>query len=277
MDCENKLTLKELQKAELELLLKFDEFCTSRGLRYTLVGGTLLGAIRHKGFIPWDDDVDVGMPRPDYERFYEIVANNGFVLPSVDNNIMLLQDRGEKMKLPFLKLVNTDYEVRTRDTMGTDNIWIDIMPYDGYPNTLRETRKFCKKMNWYRRLIIYNMCTSKRRKGIMRLVAWFFCIFARKYGKERALKKMYALIEKNDYDKSEFVGAAIWGLYGIGERVEKREFENFVKVEFENNEFFAMACWDKYLTGIYGDYMTLPPEDKRGSHHIVAYRIKSDN
>lgn len=263
---ENKeLSLRELQLVELNVLEKFDAFCAEHNINYTLVGGTLLGAVRHKGFIPWDDDVDVGMPRPDYERFYELLKDNNFVLPSFPN-IILIPDRGAEGKLPFLKLVDTDYSINSSEAVGSDNVWIDIIPIDGYPDTLKQTKKYCKKLKWYRRIIVYNISSYKRKKGFMRIVAALFSVYAHMYGKARAQKKMQRLIAKYPYDSSEFVGCATWGMYGVGERIKKSGLEQCVKLQFENDTLSAMSNWDEYLTGIYGDYMT----PRKWSHGMSA-------
>ncbi len=265
------LSLRELQLVELEILNKFDSICKEHDINYTLIGGTLLGAIRHKGFIPWDDDVDVGMPRPDYEKLYALMSEYGFVV--LGTSLKLIPDRGENGMLPFLKLVDTDYKIKVDEAVGSNNVWIDIMPIDGYPDTIKKTKKYCNKMKWYRRIIVYNISSYKRKKGLMRIVAAFFSVYAHIYGRKRAYKKMLRLIDKYPYESSEYVGVSTWAMYGPGERMKKSAFENFTETDFENTRFSVMPCWHEYLTGIYGDYMT----PRQWSHGMSATGAQEEN
>ena len=124
------LSLREIQLTELKILSVFSDFCNEHGLIYSLVGGTLLGAVRHKGFIPWDDDIDVGMPRPDYEKFIEMIEANGDLL---NENIKVITDRGKNAILPYLKIVDKRIEISPKCNEKSNNIWIDVFPYDGCP------------------------------------------------------------------------------------------------------------------------------------------------
>lgn len=265
------LTLRETQLAELEILKAFDKFCKDNELIYTLVGGTLLGAIRHKGFIPWDDDIDVGMPRPDYEKFFEAVRADGGIKTDSGKTLELIPDRGDNAKLPFLKLVDTDYVIESAGGEETEHIWIDIFPVDGYPADDEKAAKLCKKMLHYRRVAFYNLNNGKGKRGVKKAAAKLYSIYARMYGTQKALRKISETVKKYPYEKSDFIGILTWGLYGAGERINKHSFDNIVELSFEDGKFSAISNWDEYLKGIYGDYMTLPPENKRGTHGFKVY------
>ena len=130
------LTLAELQGELLKLLLRFDAFCKERGLRYSLDSGTLLGAVRHKGFIPWNDDVDVDMPRPDYERLmaFEKELPEGLHLVNANNSIF---------PYGFCKLCTDEIRAQepSYDGVMVETLWIDIFPIDGVPSDRRERQK----------------------------------------------------------------------------------------------------------------------------------------
>lgn len=268
------LSLKEIQLAELDILLEFDRICRENNLKYSLAGGTLLGAIRHKGFIPWDDDIDVCMPRPDYEKLIKCFQSS---CSDIDRFI-LTSDRGEKAEYPFAKILDRKISINEVGALETKNLWIDIFPIDGFPNNLSEIKKILKKAIFYRCIISYtkllNFNGYKGSHG--KIIFLIRKRIATIYGYSRAHRGLINLSQKNKYESSEFVGCVIWGIYGIGERMLKSEYEKSVEVEFEGRKFLAMSCWDSYLHGIYGDYMTLPPEEKRIVHGFKAYRIEEN-
>ena len=268
------LSLREIQLAELGILEYFDQICRKNGLRYSLAGGTLLGAIRHKGFIPWDDDIDVCMPRPDYERFVRLFRGDGRYLLSCDCDI-----KDIKIEYPFIKMMDRQVLVKQDKTKEVPYCWIDIFPIDGFPAEDREAFALIKKAKFYRSVGAYAVLNGykfyegKRSPFVFYIGRIFSCLYTRR----RAFCNLIKLAKKYDYDDNESVGCVIWGVYGIGERMLKSEFEKFVDVEFEGHTFKAMSCWDSYLTGIYGDYMQLPPEEKRAYHGIKAYRVEEEN
>ncbi len=128
---EDNSMLRKLQLVELDILKLFSEICEKHGLRYYLVGGTMLGAVRHEGFIPWDDDVDVGMPRPDYEKLLTIVREE---LP--DGYDFLHYKQNEEYKRYFSRLVNRNVKIHNASNtkLIVENAWVDIFPFDGMPS-----------------------------------------------------------------------------------------------------------------------------------------------
>lgn len=265
------LSPRETQLAELNILDYFDQICRKNGLRYSLAGGTLLGAIRHKGFIPWDDDIDVCMPRSDYERFVRLFRE--------DSRYLLSCDRGRGIEYPFVKMMDRRISVKQDKIKEAPYCCIDVFPIDGFPAEDQEASALIKKAKFYRSVCAYAMLNDykvyegKRSPFVFYIGRLFSCLYTRR----RALYNLLKLAQKYSFDSSEFVGCVVWGLYGIGERMLKSEFEKFVDVEFEGHTFKAMSCWDSYLTGIYGDYMQLPPEEKRITHGFKAYRIEEEH
>ena len=265
------LSYREIQLAELDILHVFDQICREHKLRYSLAGGSLLGAIRHRGFIPWDDDIDVCMPRPDYEKLLLLFHNN------ISERYYLSQE-AEKVQYPFIKILDKRIRVERKGIDDVQNLWIDVFPVDGLPSDEKKIKKIYKKNKLYIKIICFSMWKNlKSYQGRQnKIKALFIKLFVKLYGSDRAKRKLEALAKKYKYEDSKYVGAVTWGCYGIGERMLKSEYEKLVEVEFEGHTFKAMSCWDSYLTGIYGDYMQLPPEDKRVCHSFKAYRIEEN-
>ena len=263
-----RLSLEEIQRIELHMFKVFDKFCRKHHLRYSMAGGTLLGAVRHKGFIPWDDDIDIGMPRPDYDRFVSLMRNR--LLDG--GNIYLLPEKHPKAAMPYAKLFDkrtyTDFIYAT-DT-GSDCLWIDILPVDGMPEDEKELERHMNRLKRLR--FILQLSRAKPGSGTTRLKAAlkpltrpFFKLFPTHVWRDL----MNGWARKYDFDKSRFVGIAVWGLYGTGESVKKNEA--LMEMEFEGNSFLGTVSYDEYLSGIYGDYMTLPPKEKQIAHPAEAY------
>lgn len=264
------LSLEEIQQAELEILREFDRICREEGLRYSLVGGTLLGAVRHKGFIPWDDDIDVAMPRPDYERFRKLTFDGTYALKGFPDE--------EDEDTLFSKFVDTSIRVKETFLKNDLHLWIDVFPIDGLPSDEREVARIYAKANRCRRLVLASCADLSRGRTRMRRVAKNVLhaldgVFA--IGK-RSGSALQCLAKRYSYDASPHVGCIVWGLYGAGERLPADAFSHMVEMEFEGELFPAMHCWDEYLSGIYGDYLQLPPEDQRKAHEMDVWRVADE-
>lgn len=266
-----KLTKKEIKEIDLKILLYFDSFCKKNKLRYYLSGGTLLGAIRHKGFIPWDDDIDVCMPRDDYEKLIKIYNNNGrFFLMSKEKNGYVL---------PISKIIDKKTKIKNKflpESIG-NSLWIDIIPIDGLPENTKTICKIYKKISLYRLLLMLSLIKNYSSKNSFKkffkvIIIYFSKLIGSKYWSDKIdnISRIYK------YNSSKYVGAVGWGLYGIGECMKKSEFEKVVYVEFEGYKFPTFSCWDSYLKGLYKNYMELPPIEKRKTHDMEAYYIGDD-
>ena len=263
------LDLREIQLSELEILIEFDKICRENNLRYSLAAGTLLGAVRHKGFIPWDDDIDVMMPRPDYEIFRKIFHEKADL-----DKFDLTDDRGEKAEYPFIKMLNRAVIVDKSGFAEVNRVWIDIFPLDGFPSDRKKALKVIKKAQLYKKIILvrkYKDAASYHGRH-SKFEFLLGRIFAKLYGVRRALKNSLKHALKRPYETSEYAGILTWGAYGIGERLLKTIYENITELEFEGHKFCCVEDWDSYLRGLYGEYMQLPPEEKRVSHNIIAYK-----
>lgn len=268
-----KLSPDEIKKIELDILLEFARFCKENNLRYYLAGGTLLGAIRHKGFIPWDDDIDVCMPRKDYLKF--IKTFGGW-----NENLEVKSNLKNNFGAPFSKIMDlrTKIDAKYTDNDIDTNLWIDVFPVDGLPENLEEVKEVYDKCDFYRRLLLLTGAKLGEGKSIFKKYAKYLLKpLANIYGKKRCIDNIEKIAAKYPYDDCEYVGAITWGLYGVGERMLKSEFEQAVEVEFEGHRFPAFSCWDSYLKGLYGDYMKLPPIEKRKTHDMVAYLVEEED
>lgn len=258
------ISINELKPLQLEILETVDSFCRKNGIRYSLCGGTLLGAIRHKGYIPWDDDIDIMMPRPDYERFHDEFnksSDNSFKMVSAYNN--------NEFFLPFGKVVNTRTFLKERydrpiSEMGLN---IDIFPIDGLPSDKEEREHYWKKVKIekYISTCLYQK-KNKKEHGIKKILRQFlFTIFKVHKGNYFSLK-LHARAKLFDFSRGDLIANSIFG-YGKKEEMPANLFSSFVDVDFEGRKFCAIADWKTYLSTIFGDYMKLPPKEEQVAKH----------
>lgn len=265
------LTSNEIKVEELKLLIKFDKLCKKYNLRYSLAGGTLLGAVRHQGFISWDDDIDICMPRNDYMKLQTIFKN-------IDKQFKLASDILGNIDEPFSKIINEKFVVISDNNNSELDkyLWIDIFPVDGLPDNKKICERIYFKCDIYRStLYLIDSKLKCQKLNFKSFAKYFLKPLAKLYGKKRCVKELEKIALSNPYVTSKYVGAVTWGLYGAGERMLKSEFEKTVEVEFEGHKFPAFSCWDSYLRGLYGNYMELPPIEKRKTHNMTVY-LKED-
>ena len=266
-----RLDLKEIKNIELNLLKEFDELCEINNLYYTLCGGTLLGAVRHGGFIPWDDDIDVLMPRPDYDR---LLNEEGINFEGLPDYINILSWKKGNLNFPFIKMTDS----RTRISVdyydsetNVKEIWIDIFPIDGNPVNEKELRKVYKSSIALRKILLLKL--SKNGEGKSKLKQYLKPILKLPFAFlniRKVCEMIDELAQKYDYEKSEYIGGIVWG-YGPQERILKRDYLNSIRMNFENQYFQVPSNYEQYLKQLYGNYMELPPESKRVVHGIHAY------
>lgn len=265
------LSVDEIKQEEVQLLLEFKQICQEHGLRFVLVGGTLLGAVRHKGFIPWDDDIDVGMPRPDFQAFVQLFHEG--LLPQ---NRSLEVVSGNDEHPEFVKYVHDQICAKSHFTDVMEHLWIDVFPIDGLPSDNAELASMYRKAHIYQRLLWLSVADTTDGKSRLRKRAKQILVPIAKRLRIGlvAAKGLEELGLRHSFEGSAYVGIVAWGLYGTGERYPKSGFDPLVEVQFEGYAFPAVNCWDEYLRGIYGDYMKLPPAEKRISNHdLKVWRI----
>lgn len=274
----DKPTLNRYKQKVIRVAKTFDAFCNEYGLRYFGIGGTAIGALRHGGIIPWDDDIDVIMPRPDYEQFLELAPQY------LDKRFDVLNYRNTSgFPTSFSKMCDANTTLigdgRLRCVVGA---FIDIFPLDGLPvlatdNERREyfNRSFKKRQiaEATSRYYSFNDFTHALYRRDFDMAT---CVLKSHYNhwinqeSSSLFEKWENKVKQVDYDSSSYV--AYFGTYRGPKVISPKEwFEDFYCVDFEDFKIRIPIGIDKYLTQVYGDYMTPPPEDKRELLHSYYY------
>lgn len=271
MKAEKKLTIEECKRIQLEILNYIDSICHQNNLRYFLCGGTLLGAIRHKGFIPWDDDIDIMLPRPDYRKLIDLLKD--------DNRYKSLSAYYQKDYIyPFAKVVDLStslYENQVKYDIKDYGVYVDLFPLDGMPKGDKAIQRHYKKVARLRfmRTMSLNVTSGKGSNIVKHLGEKILWLYARMLGWKYWNKKIEKVCLKYNYSISDKIGF-LTASYGSARIIlDKAVYENKKRVPFEEYCFDIPAGYDEYLTSSYGNYMEYPPIEKRVSgHNYVAYR-----
>jgi lipopolysaccharide cholinephosphotransferase len=256
--CPDKVITGKEQKALLiELLDYVHNFCLAHNIKYSLCGGTLLGAIRHKGFIPWDDDIDIQLLRDDYNRLIEDWNKESH--PYIFHNI-----ESGNTQYAYGKISNPKTIVKDGNNwlMGVN---IDVFPIDKVIDIDDFRRRHAAVMKRY----VYLWRIMRPFKWNVKIIFWKII---RMFKNEQDIIREIDNIAKSNNDReSDYVFEMVAGrLYK--EPCPSKVFEEMIQVEFENKKYFAVKGYDQYLSSCYGNYMQLPPKEKRVSHHsIEAY------
>ncbi len=269
----SELSIEEIQAVSLEILKQIADLCELLHLRYALMYGTLIGAIRHHGYIPWDDDVDIMMPRPDYDKLLQYLADHK--LPN-----LTLFNRQTCPEYPYMiSRVSDDryiLEMENEESVGM-GVFIDIYPYDGLGNTKEEAVKLGLKGDR-----LSSLCYQATRKHFAietttslfrKLIKYPAFLAAKLFGKEFFQDRLEELAGVKEYASSEYIGCVIWLSGGEIDIFKRKWFDETIWMPFEEYEFRVPKDYDKVLKHAYGDYMQLPPpKDRVGHHYYKAYR-----
>ena len=253
---DKEIVLKRIQEQELILLKECIKLCEDNNIEYFSLGGTLLGAVRHQGFIPWDDDIDLGIPRKYYDKFIELLSDNEEVV--LEKNI--------------INLNVLQYKKKENIQIGSESysVYIDLFPLDGVPNGKIARKVFLTKFLLYR--VLYKFSIVDKLNVVDRGFVGNLVVDLMKKSKinkilssERIVEKLHKIAATYSFDDSEFVGN-ILGRYREKEIVSKKIFGNSKLLKFEDIEIRSPEDYDGYLKHIYGDYMKLPKEEDRIAH-----------
>lgn len=265
--------IRPLQLRILDILMVIDKVCKEHGLRYYIIAGTLLGAVRHKGFIPWDDDLDIGMPRKDYDL---LMAHASEWLPQPMEVVAFETDK--EYPLPFAKIQDASTTLIERMHLKyLGGIYMDVFPLDGMTSNklmqrLHFAHYFCLKR------LIYFVCRDPFKHG-HGPSSWLPRLCRKLYTLEEIQGKMQKMQKKYDFDASDLVVDHDDGRKGIMPRA---YVGNPTPILFEDKMVMGVENPDAYLSQKYGDYMTIPPGPKQRQHnfHLLdlekSYRDQED-
>ncbi len=263
----NPNNLRSLQLSELQLLKEIDSFCNKNNIKYNIIGGSLLGAIRHKGFIPWDDDIDIGMARDDFEKFCNLIQK--------EKNIKFKSFKTTNDYIYYAPIVYDERITAINKSVNNEKIihpWIDVFPYDGFPDNTIKRKLHSFRLLYLRALInlsaFDDLIKINKKRPLHEKIIIFFGKNLRLFkllNTKKLLYKMDKCLKKykinNGKDIVNFMGA-----YKLKEVIPREYLTEQCLYEFEDTRFPGAKDYDGFLKHFYGDYMKLPPKYERNKH-----------
>ena len=263
------IEIDEQRKIELQILDYVSMLCESKDLNYFLVGGSLLGAVRHNGFIPWDDDIDIALPRPDYEVLKKMInedEKHPYRFLSIENDLQYCY--------LFGKIIDTNtvlIETEANAVIDQLGVNIDVYPLDGLGENEYDAQKKLRLLSTRCGHIVYASLAKSNDSFIERLKKriWSIQFKLNKTSRAKAVEK--ELLQVSDYYQSPYVGS-IFGRKGVDEVFKIEVFGSYLMKQFEGKEYRIPFGYHEYLSRMYGDYMKLPPVSERVlPHRTLCY------
>ena len=257
---------KELKQKLLDMMRWFHGFCEENHLRYYVLVGTMLGAVRHQGFIPWDDDIDVGMPRADYEKLAQLMGcelHGKYLLETPDTP-------AKEYYYAFSKIYDTETTlIENTKAKIKRGIYLDIFPLDGIGETLEDAKNNFKKVQRLDNLLMLKVAGFRKGRKLYKNVgvALFRLV---PLSAKKLLRMLCAECRKRDFYEYMYGGNLV-GAWGIKEILPQDVMGKPTLYKFENLMVYGAEKPDEYLTGLYGDWRKLPPVEKRVTHHDYVF------
>lgn len=273
MERKKELSIKDIQKILLNTYKVVDDICKKHNWKLFLTGGSVLGAVRHQGFIPWDDDMDLALPREDYEKFAQIAPKE---LPDYLQLVWMKRPHHYKLAdIRYEMKLNSDSQ-KAMNEGDKSYVSIDIQPFDGLPTIKLFRLEHCMKVMYYR--VSYIMCNPQkicigrgRKKWELFLIfvlkKFSFCFKK----EEESQNKFDRTMRRYNYGNSEYIADFV-GKYKFRDTYPKSWWEPGIMVAFEGVQVRIPSEYDKYLSRIYGDYMKIPDEKEQITHRELANR-----
>lgn len=266
------LTSDDLKQIQIEILDAVHAFCRANNIRYWLDSGTMIGAIRHKGYIPWDDDIDVGMLRPDFDRFL-----HEFYKESDDSRYYVIcNDLDSTCPCPHAKVLDRCTVLYEPDENGPrQRVNIDIFVYDNAPADDRALKRMYDRRDIYRSMNLLQNRMIGGEGTVKHIITFFGYHLLRHFPTACFATKVADNAKRYADQETGYVGN-----FTAWTRIKEpmHVFDSFVEVSFEGKMYDVPVGYDEWLRNFYGDYMQLPPEEKRVTHHLfTAYRLDDDN
>lgn len=261
---------EELKLIQVKILDDIDAFCKKHDIKYSISYGTLIGAVRHKGYIPWDDDIDIIMPRPDYEKFTKLYKSSDYEFLECSITPGYLYAFGKVIDRSTLLIEPNKYNY---SDMG---VYVDVFPVDGLPQDKSERERHLKRANGLAHIVTLKSLNSKYPMGVAQRMKYIVLqAVLSVIPMSRFVSWQNRIAQRYPFDTSEFVSVLTTRHISSSGLIKKSYFNSYVDLEFEKRSYRSIAGYDEYLTTIYGDYMKLPPEEKRNTHHYFEAYYKN--
>lgn len=259
------INIEQLRELQMQVMDVVDGFCRKNGIRYFITAGTLIGALRHRGYVPWDDDIDIVMLRDDYEKFIgqfrDFSPRYKVCSIETDSNCHFSYAKVYDSNTIFIE----GYEKKDEKYIGVN---VDIFPLDYVTDDYNDAVRLKKKIKPYDDILTVKHIVKKDRgfrKNLSLFILKLFCSFVPFSWCIRRIDRIARKFEKNT--NSRYVVNAV--IYAKGEReiLEREWFKDSMELPFEDRRYLAPIGADQYMRRLFGDYMQLPPEEKRVTHH----------
>lgn len=248
------ISLEERKQIQIEMLTEIDNFCRKNNLRYSLAYGTLIGAIRHKGFIPWDDDVDIMMPLPDMIRFKQIFKSDSLYYCDVDTN--------RNYHYSFSRIVHKKSFSKYGLAAVSFGICIDLYPVLGLPDNYEKINNFFNRASIY---LKFRLLCLKIKNCLYKYLP-LHNIFSF----SRVMKRYRNILFQYPYETTKFYFSN-GGELDMINVFDFDLFESLIDVDFEGHKFRSILRYDDYLRHRYGNYLQLPPVEQQVPYHDAHY------